>query len=100
MESAQGTCPSEAIDTDELVRTVRTMLIHSIALNNPEGFTMALEALEELKVGLNWSFLSKSMVYGGDDSNTPLTLSAKLGRTSMVTSLLQKGAEPNFYSSC
>lgn len=100
MESAQGTCPSEAIDTDELVRTVRTMLIHSIALNNPEGFTMALEALEELKVGLNWSFLSKSMVYGGDDWNTPLTLSAKLGRTNMVTSLLQKGAEPNFCSSC
>ena len=100
MESAQGTCPSEAIDTEELVRTVRTMLIHSIALNNPEGFTMALEALEELKVGLNWSFLSKSMGCDDNDWNTPLTLSAKLGRTSMVTSLLQKGAEPNFYSSC
>ena len=90
-------CPSEAMDAEELVRIVRTMLIHSIALNNPEGFTMALEALEELKVGLKWSFLSKSMVYGGDDWNTPLTLSARLGRTSMVISLLQKGADPNFF---
>ena len=98
MESAQGKCPSEAFDTEELVRTVRTMLIHSVALNNPVGFTMALEALEELKVGLNWSFVSKSMVYGGDDWNTPLTLSVKLGRTSMVTSLLEKGADPNFFS--
>ncbi|XP_020628757.1 uncharacterized protein LOC110065914 [Orbicella faveolata] len=100
MESAQGNCPSEAIDTEELVRTVRTMLIHSIALNNPVGFTMALEALEELKVGLSWSFLSKSIVYGGDDWNTPLTLGAKLGRASMVTSLLRKGADPNFFSNC
>ena len=100
MESTQGKCSSEAIDTEELVRTVRTMLIHSIALHNPVGFAMALEALEELKVGLNWSFLSKSTVYGGDDWNTPLTVSAKLGRASMVTSLLQKGADPNFFSNC
>lgn len=100
MESAEENSPSETIDTEELVRTVRTMLIHSIALNNPAGFSMALEALEELKVGLNWSFLSKSMVYGGHDWNTPLTLSTKLGRTSMVTSLLHKGADPNFFSNC
>lgn len=100
MESAQGNCPTEAIDTEELVRTVRTMLIHSIALNNPVGFTMALEALEESKVGLNWSFLSKSMVYGSDDWNTPLTLSARLGRASMVTTLLERGANPNFFSNC
>ncbi|KAL9975421.1 hypothetical protein ACROYT_G012582 [Oculina patagonica] len=76
------------------------MLIHSIALNNSEGFAMALGALEELNVGLNWSFHSKSMVYGGDFWNTPLTLGAKLGRTSMVTTLLQRGADPNFLSCC
>ena len=101
MDSAGGNCPSEeAFDTEGIIRTVRTLLIQSIALNNSEGFAMALEALEELKVGLNWSFHSKSMVYGGDYWNTPLILGAKLGRSSMVTTLLQKGADPNFFSYC
>lgn len=97
-EGVEGNCPSEAFDTETIIRTVRTLLVNSIALNNSEGFTMALEALDELRIGLNWSFHSKSAVYGGDGWNTPLTLSAKLGRTSMVTILLQKGADPNFVS--
>ena len=90
-EEVEGNCPSEVFDTDTIIRTVRTLLINSIALDNSEGFTMALEALEELRIGLDWSFHSKSAVYGGDDWSTPLILGAKLGRTSMVTTLLQKG---------
>ena len=98
MDSAEGNCTSEFVDTAELIGTVKTMLIHSIALNNSEGFAMALEGLEELDVGVNWSSHSKSLVLGGDDWNTPLTLAAKLGRTSMVTTLMEKGAKPNLCS--
>ena len=101
MDFSNGNCtsePTERVNTEEIISTVKTMLIHSIALNNSEGFTMALEALEHFDVGLNWSACSKSMVPICDDWNTPLTLSAKLGRESMVAILLEKGSNANLFS--
>ena len=95
MDSVEGNYTSEEIDIEELIKAVETMLIQSIALDNSEGFTTALEALEEFKVGLNWSAFSKSLVHGRGEWNTPLILSSKLGRASMVNTLLQKGANPN-----
>ena len=89
---------SEGMDTEEIISTVKTMLIRSIALNNSEAFLMALEALEELKVGLNWSVHSKALVLRSGDWNTPLIIAAKLGRTSMVVTLIEKGANPNLCS--
>lgn len=98
MDSTETSCANKAFDTEEVIATVKTMLIHSIALNNLEGFTMAIEALHELNAGLNWSFYSKSVVLSGDNWNTPLTFTAKLGRLSMVTTLIEKGADVNFCS--
>ncbi|PFX20922.1 uncharacterized protein LOC111336267 [Stylophora pistillata] len=98
MDSTEGKYSSEEISTEEVIRTVKTMLLHSISLDNSEGFTMALEALEELNIGLNWSAFSEPLLPGRGEWNTPLTLSSKLGRTSMVSSLLQKGANPDLCS--
>lgn len=98
MDSTEADCNSEAFNPEEITDTVKTMLIQSIALNNSEGFSMALEALEEFNVGLNWSAHSNSLVLGGDNWNTPLNLAAKLGRVSMITTLIEKGADPNLFS--
>lgn len=60
------------------------MFIYLIVFNNFEGFIMVFEVLEEFKVGFNWSFLLKFMVYGGDDWNIFFILSVKLGCINMV----------------
>ena len=98
MDFTEADCNNKAFNPEEIIPAVKTMLIQSIALDNSEGFTMALEALEEFNVRLNWSAHSNSLVLGGDDWNTPLTLAAKLGRLSMITTLIEKGADPNLYS--
>lgn len=95
MEFTEANCADKAFDTEEVIATVKTMLIHSIALNNIEGFNMAVEALGELHAGLNWSFYSKSVVLSGDNWNTPLTFAAKHGRLDMLTTLIKKGADVN-----
>ena len=98
MDSTEGKYSSEEVNTEELIKVVKTMLLQSISLDNSEGFTMAVEALEELKIDFNWSAFSKSLVHGRGEWNTPLTLSSKLGRVSMVSALLQKGANPDLCS--
>ncbi|XP_068736809.1 uncharacterized protein [Montipora capricornis] len=95
MESIEEASSTESFSPDEVKVFVKTLLMQSIALNNPEGFAMALEALGELQIGVNWSCHSGSSVFGhGDEWNTPLILAAKLGRLSMVSTLIEKGAEP------
>lgn len=64
MDSTEGKYSSEEVNTEELIKVVKTMLLQSISLDNSEGFTMAVEALEELKIGYNWSAFSKSLVHG------------------------------------
>lgn len=101
MDFSDGDCtgePTEGTDMEEIISTVKTLLIHSIVLNNSEGFNMALDGLEQLRVGLNWSSPPESTTPVCNDWNTPLTLTAKLGRAGMVATLLEKGANPNLFS--
>lgn len=99
MESGEELSSTEDFSPEEVKVAVKTMLMQSIAMNNLEGFTMAIEALEELHIGVNWSCHSNSVIFcRGEQWNTPLTFASKLGRLHMVSALIEKGADPNLCS--
>ena len=99
MESGEELSSTEDFSPEEVKVTVKTLLMQSIAMNNLEGFTMAIEALGELHIGVNWSCHSNSVIFcRGEQWNTPLTFASKLGRLHMVSQLIEKGADPNLSS--
>lgn len=83
----------QEIEKESLIKTVKTMVLHGIILNNTVGFDMALNALGQLGVDLNWRARSKLVAFVGKDWNSPLIIAAKLGRVDMVQRLLSHGAD-------
>ena len=83
----------EGIGQESLIKTVKTMLLHCIILNNTKGCDMALNTLCQLGVDLNWRVRSKSIVIIRKDWSSPLIIAAELGRVDMVQKLLSHGAD-------
>ena len=85
----------QGIGQESLMKSMKTMLLHCIILNNTKGFDMALDALGQLGVDLNWRVRSKSVVIIRKNWSSPLIIAAELGRIDIVQKLLSHGADAN-----
>ena len=98
MASAEDDDSTKNLETGDIVSTIKMMLIHSVCLNDANGFDMAVNGLQQLGVGLNWRANEQSFAFIGDEWRTPLSLAACLGNTDMVEKLLMKNADLNMRS--